>query len=108
MELMIDEKGLDAIIGTKERFRALKQVIKLKAKGLGRFKRDLRDKQRKGEAVWREQGQLFGMRRDFRHYHIAYCEMKGRTRRQIERPGPETMPVDEKVIQEIKNKVYGI
>ena len=31
--------------------------------------------------------QLWRLKFEYRHHHIAYCEMRGRTRDQIEKPG---------------------
>lgn len=39
----------------------------------------------------------------FRHHHIAYCELRGRSRNQIEQPAENNTP-DEKYIEQIKNK----
>lgn len=44
--------------------------------------------------------------RDYRHHHIAYCELRGRTRDQIEKPGKYNQP-DEKKIQAIKEAYSG-
>ena len=38
---------------------------------------------------------------EFRHNHIAYCELRGRTREQIERPGENNLP-NEDYITKIK------
>jgi hypothetical protein len=46
--------------------------------------------------------------REFRHYHIAYCEFRGRTREQIENKVSEHTTLwrtDEKYIKEIKEKI---
>ena len=43
------------------------------------------------------------MKKEFRHKHIARCEMMGRTRDQIERPAENNQP-DEKYIAQIKEK----
>ena len=40
--------------------------------------------------------------RKYRHMHIAYCELRGRTRDQIEKPREGNEP-DEKLIQTIKD-----
>jgi len=47
---------------------------------------------------------LYKMKREFRHKHIAYCEVRGRTREEIEKPGDNNL-ADEKYIQEIKDKL---
>lgn len=40
---------------------------------------------------------ILAAQRKFRHAHIAYCLLRGRTREQIERPKPENKP-DETLI----------
>lgn len=45
-----------------------------------------------------------GTSRDFRHYHIAYCELRGKTREQIEKPRTDNKP-NEKSIAAIKEWV---
>jgi len=44
------------------------------------------------------------MSREYRHRHIAYCELRGRTREQIERPREGNEP-DEKLIESIKENL---
>ena len=39
----------------------------------------------------------------FRHHHIAYCELRGRKREQIERPAKDNLP-NKKFIETIKNE----
>lgn len=48
----------------------------------------------------------FNLSREFRHYHIAYCEIRGRTRDQIEHPG-ENHKANEDRINSIKNMWMG-
>lgn len=48
-------------------------------------------------------GSLFVASRNYRHHHIAYSELKGRTRDQIEKPRQDNLPNEEK-IQEIKER----
>jgi hypothetical protein len=52
-----------------------------------------------------EQYELRSLKSQFRIRHIAYCELRGRSRDQIEKPGKDHLP-DEKKIQEIK-EMYG-
>jgi len=47
--------------------------------------------------------------REFRHWHIAYCEVRGRTRDQIEKPHESNKPSEsmilkykEKILKELK------
>lgn len=47
-----------------------------------------------------------GLSQDYRHHHIAYCELRGRTREQIEKPGKFHLPNESK-IQAIKEAYSG-
>lgn len=49
---------------------------------------------------------LYKTRIEFRHIHIAYCEVRGRTREQIEIPREDNRPNETK-ITEIKEKITG-
>ena len=42
-----------------------------------------------------------GLSWEFRHHHIAYCELRGRTRDQIEIPGEKNLP-NNNYVNEIK------
>ena len=44
-----------------------------------------------------------GLSYEFRHNHIAYCELRGRTRDQIEKPADCNLP-NEVYIEKIKSK----
>ncbi len=37
---------------------------------------------------------LRSLRYEFRHHHIAYCELRGRKREEIEQPAFDNMPSD--------------
>ena len=52
---------------------------------------------------WKLLGQLQRLQREYRHHHIAYCELRGRTRDQIERPKDNHLP-NEMRINEIKEE----
>ena len=43
------------------------------------------------------------MKRGYRVRHIAYCELRGKTRDQIEKPGPHNWRVDEKLVSSFKS-----
>lgn len=51
-------------------------------------------------SIWK----LSNFRYRYRHEHIAYCEVRGRTRQQIETPKDDNKPNEEK-IREYKNKL---
>lgn len=47
--------------------------------------------------------QLPSLRREFRHSHIAYCELRGKNRDQIEKPRETNLP-SENLIEKIKQE----
>jgi hypothetical protein len=53
------------------------------------------------EKVYNEAWKLPSLRFNYRHQHIAYCEVRGRTRDQIEKPRPNNLP-KEKFIETYK------
>jgi hypothetical protein len=65
----------------------------------------LKEAQRNNKATWKFQGSLISMTYSYRHHHIAYSEMKGRTREQIECPREGNNP-NEDYIKEIKEKYW--
>jgi len=50
------------------------------------------------------QFEILKLKYEFRHHHIASCELRGRTREQIERPA-ENNPANQKYIDEIKQRI---
>jgi len=58
--------------------------------------------QRKGAPYGLVSG-LWYAQREFRHKHIVYCEIRGRTRDQIEKPGESNLP-NEYYIEKIKKE----
>jgi len=65
----------------------------------------LKDAQRNSKATWRFRGDIIRMVPEYRHHHIAYSEMKGRSREQIERPREDNLP-NENWIEEIKKEYW--
>lgn len=41
---------------------------------------------------------LFSMSRDYRHYHIAYSELRGHTRSEIENPREDNLPNEDWIV----------
>ena len=85
----------------------LKQFIKETAQQIRTTRFQYKEAQRNPNAsiniVWKLLGQLYRLKRDARHHHIAYCELRGRTRDQIEKPRDNNSP-NERLIKEIKEK----
>jgi hypothetical protein len=78
--------------------KAKKQELKLRAKLI----RTAKQSRKTLQDGWF--GDLPRMRNDYRHYHIAYCEVRGRTREQIEKPAEGNEP-DERRIDMIKRSL---
>ena len=53
--------------------------------------------------IWKLLAQLNRLKYEYRHHHIAYCELRGRTRDRIERPNDKHQP-NESYINEIKEQ----
>jgi len=49
---------------------------------------------------------LYKLRIEFRHTHIAYCEVRGKTREQIEIPREDNQPNEDK-ISKVKEEIIG-
>jgi hypothetical protein len=65
----------------------------------------LKETQRNNKPTWKFQGDLLRLVPSYRHHHIAYSELRGKTREQIERPREDNLP-NEDWIQEIKDKYW--
>lgn len=70
----------------KQLFKEIKEDLKKVAKEIRKLKRSRKQDKRNGRALWEIEGDIWEAKWYFRHKHIAYCEIKGRTRDQIERP----------------------
>ena len=79
----------------------LKEILKEKATKI----RDNRAKLKMPETKYKDiiQSDLHYMKIDYRHHHISYCELRGKTRDQIEKPKSGNKP-DEYMIEKIKLK----
>lgn len=85
-----------------------KQELKEKALLIRRMKLSLKPKNRiKDPTLEKYVDEIWKIsytRYNYRHQHIAYCEVRGRTREQIEKPKDTNLP-KEKLIQEYKDKL---
>ena len=54
--------------------------------------------------MYMEPWPLYQLRTEFRHWHIALCELRGRTRDEIENPAWDNMP-SEHMIKKYKEQV---
>jgi hypothetical protein len=79
----------------------LKQFLKETAKEIRRarfeYKEAQRGKNTTGKHPYVLAGRLHHLSYEFRHHHIAYCELRGRLREQIERPKDNHLPNETKI-----------
>lgn len=83
----------------------LKNEIKTKAQIIKETRARLKEEQRNGSGykAGAMQCGILSLKRDYRHHHIAYCELRGRTRDQIEQPKRDNYP-NEAIIERIKEE----
>jgi len=62
----------------------LKKVIKKSARDIRGTRYQFKEAQRNRKSSWKFLSQLNKLKYEYRHHHIAYCELRGRTRDQIE------------------------
>jgi len=83
----------------------LKSYLKETAANIRKTRQEYKEAQRGRKTSWGLLGELHQLQRDYRHHHIAYCELRGRTRDQIERTLRDDTPrPNERYINEIKEK----
>jgi len=84
----------------------LKNLLKEFAIEIKELKKDLKETQRQNNGAGGGlMFNLFVKRRDCRHHHIAYSEMRGKTREQIEKPREDNLP-NEDLITKIKKEYF--
>jgi hypothetical protein len=83
----------------------LKQYLKPIAKKIRENKNRRKLDKRGDTPLWEIESIIFDLRLNYRHHHIAYCELRGRIREQIEKPGEYNLP-SESIIKKVKEK-YG-
>lgn len=81
---------------------------KIELKTLAVKIRDLKDHRpmgnRGGKDIWTIDSEISNLKYIYRHTHIAYCELRGRTRDEIERPS-ENNKANQTYIDQIKNRI---
>ncbi len=81
----------------------LKKELKNLAKEI-RFWKSKRKIDKRGHySLWQIESRIWKRKYEFRHRHIAYCQLRGRLRWQIEKPALDNLP-NEKYIEEIMAK----
>lgn len=87
----------------------LKNYLKKLAIKIKKDKKELKEAQRSykdGKGAGSElMCGLFLERRNYRHHHIAYSEMRGKTRDQIEKPREDNLP-NEDLIAKVKKEYF--
>jgi hypothetical protein len=88
----------------------LKAYLKAQAATIKETRTNFKNAQRKHSAgetgnPWQLRVSLNSLQWEYRHHHIAYCELRGRSRDEIESPKENNEP-NEDLIQKIKNTYY--
>ena len=95
----------ETVIKAKTR-QDLKELLKNTAARIKDTKKDLKSNARAGQPYCSQQSDVHYAKREFRHHLIAYCEMRGLKREQIEKPAENNLP-NEIYIKQIKEKYNG-
>jgi hypothetical protein len=90
-----------------EKMRELKAFLKDTAKDIRGKKIDIKEKQRNNIYAGGQQWELLKLKSIYRHHHIAYSELRGRCREEIESPRAENLP-DNEWIQELKERYLDV
>lgn len=76
-----------------EKMKELKAWLKENCLVIRSSRRDFRECQRKGGASLNPNGWVFSsLKYEYRHRHIVYSQLRGRTREEIERPKENNLP----------------
>lgn len=74
------------------KLQELKALIKNQASELKQTRHDIKTTQREGRYAGTKQSRLVDMKNTHRHHLIAYAELLGRKREQIEQPRKDNLP----------------
>ena len=78
--------------------KKIKSELKSEGKAIREIKNEIKDRMRYGTAGVL-QVKLIDRKHDFRHRHIAYCELRGTPRHLIEQPRENNKPNEDKIRQ---------
>jgi ATP/maltotriose-dependent transcriptional regulator MalT len=67
-------------------FATLKKELKQRALQIRQERAAFKEAQRQGVSIWKALGDLGKSVHWYRHHHIVYCLLRGRTQEQIEKP----------------------
>jgi len=89
--------------------KRIKKQLSNMAKTITESKAKFKDGQRNGNIDWEDYYTAESAKINFRHLHIAYCEFRGKTREQIERPAEGNEPREDTIrelVQSFTMEVY--
>ena len=93
-------------IMSKEKMLAVKEMLKSGAKELHDIKFEIKSAMKNGKICsapyWNYQNKLIQMQRVWRHKHVAYCLLKGRSLEQIEIRCAEDNKLDLSLVEKFK------
>lgn len=98
--------SVESVIVQKNRIRKVKEELKEDAKNIKSLRRDCKSSQRgdnKGPYVY--QDQVHSASYEWRHKHLAYCMLRGRTYEEIERTCREDNKPYQRLIEKYKNEI---
>jgi hypothetical protein len=81
-----------------------KQYLKDLAVEIRELKSQRKLPKRGNQSLWSIETKIYKLKYEFRHFHISYCEIRGRKRDQIEKPSKYNLP-NQKYIEQIKEKI---
>jgi len=87
----------------KQLFKAIKEEQKVRAKKIRERKKSRKQDKRNGRSLWNIVSEIASLKYTYRHHHIAYCEMRGRERHEIECPRDDH-PASQYEIDRLKEK----
>ena len=82
----------------------VKNELKNKAVEIRNLKAQIKEKMRNHDFSGHHQFFLFKLKREYRHRHIAYCLLKGRTYKQIETKCAEDNDPNKNLIEKYKTE----
>ena len=88
---------------TREKPFILRDWLKIEGQEIRELKEETKNAQRSGKGYASLQSKLHYKRQNFRHHHIACCELFGRSREEIETPRKDNYP-NEYAIQSAKER----
>ena len=87
----------------KQLLHKVKEEQKVIAREIRQLKSSRKQDKRNGRALWSIEADIWKRKFRYRHTHIAYCEFRGRTREQIERPREDNLPVQQEIDKIMEN-----